>query len=188
VKGLPVSIYRIGPVVGDAVSGISAHHDFVWLLLKSCVQLGAAPRSDWNLHLTPVDFAVNIMSAKILEAFSGKTMHLFNPARVTLDDLIESARRFGFDITPMLPVDWVELVREIGTGVGFSPYATFRKEFIDEFTSGSPHFPELDHAELDRLLQRTEIKPVSMDAARLDFYFGYLLDSGFIEAQSLLLD
>lgn len=187
-RGLPVTIYRIGPVVGDAVSGISAHHDFVWLLLKSCVQLGAAPSRDWNLHLTPVDFAADIMSARILEPCSGKTMHLFNPSRVTLDDLVESARRFGFDITPMLPGEWVELVREIGSGVGFSPYATFRKEFIDEFTSGSPHFPELDHAELDRLLRRTEITPVGMDAARLDFYFGYLLDSGFVEAPSLFTE
>jgi len=180
-RGLPVTTYRLGPLVGDRASGISAHHDFVWLLLKSCVQLGLAPQSDWNLHLTPVDFASSVMRAKILEPSSGKTMHLFNLSWATMDDLVESARRHRFEIDPMPPGDWVELVRDIGNRVRFSPYAIFRKEFIDGMTSDSGSLPALDHAELDRILEREDIPTVAMDAARLDFYFRFLLDSGFIE-------
>jgi hypothetical protein len=82
----------------------------------------------------------------------------------------------------MDPANWIELVRHVGNEVRFSAYTVFRKEFLETITSVEQSIPELDYCEIAQLLDREKIAAVPMDSARLDFYFRFLLDSGFIEA------
>ncbi|CAH0520661.1 unnamed protein product [Peronospora belbahrii] len=83
-RGLPVSILRPGNMVPSSVAGEWNTSDFIYLLLKGCVSLGAVPdRSDWYFDMTPVDYAaraiVHFAACRPVEAL-GQTLHIQNPS------------------------------------------------------------------------------------------------------------
>lgn len=43
-RGVPATIIRPGYIVGDSVSGVTNTDDFIWRLVKGCIQLGKVPR------------------------------------------------------------------------------------------------------------------------------------------------
>ena len=49
--GLPVSIHRPGRIVGDMSTGACALGDFMFSVMRGCVQLGAYPKYD-NIFTT----------------------------------------------------------------------------------------------------------------------------------------
>lgn len=85
-RGLPVSILRPGNMAPSSISGEWNTSDFIYLLLKGCVALGAVPVSgdvDWRFDMTPVDFAARaIVQLAVVHPKDalGLTLHIQNSA------------------------------------------------------------------------------------------------------------
>ncbi|KAK7495228.1 hypothetical protein BaRGS_00013410, partial [Batillaria attramentaria] len=86
-RGLPVCIYRLGNLGGDRVNAAWNPQDFTLLLLAASAKYGCAPDVDWNVEMTPVDFAAHVIVQLVQHPDSaiGKTLHIINdkplPAR-----------------------------------------------------------------------------------------------------------
>ncbi|HVK21818.1 MAG TPA: amino acid adenylation domain-containing protein [Actinokineospora sp.] len=109
-RGLPVTVHRVARVCGDQRTGACQADDFLWRVLKGCVQAQAAPVDTGLLFdLVPADH----VAASIVDlARRGATgvHHIANPVLTDFDTLVGDLRAAGY---PLLDVDrekWVDLV------------------------------------------------------------------------------
>jgi L-aminoadipate-semialdehyde dehydrogenase len=58
-RGVPATIVRPGYIVGDSHRGVTNTDDFIWRLIKGCIQLGQAPRISNIVNMCSVDYVAN---------------------------------------------------------------------------------------------------------------------------------
>jgi L-aminoadipate-semialdehyde dehydrogenase len=58
-RGVPCTIIRPGYIVGDSVRGVTNTDDFIWRLIKGCVQLSQAPRIANVVNMCSVDYVAD---------------------------------------------------------------------------------------------------------------------------------
>ena len=80
-------VLRAGNLGGDRMNAAWNRQDFTLLLLAACAKYGTAPDTDWEVEMTPVDFAAQVIVKLVQQPDSaiGKTLHIINdkplPAR-----------------------------------------------------------------------------------------------------------
>jgi thioester reductase-like protein/amino acid adenylation domain-containing protein len=98
-RGLPISIYRPGNITGHSKNGICNTNDFIWRMLKACIQIGIAPDLDITLDMTPVDYVSRAIVYLSLQRESfGKAFHLVNSRPIHWHILVNKIRNFGYPI------------------------------------------------------------------------------------------
>jgi amino acid adenylation domain-containing protein/thioester reductase-like protein len=98
-RGIPVSIYRLGMIVGHSQTGISKTDDLVGRLIKGFIQMGSAPDLELKMNLTPVDYvSQGIIHLSKQKESLGKVFHLVNPHVITLKQLVDYIRSLGYPI------------------------------------------------------------------------------------------
>ena len=58
-RGVPATILRPGYIVGDSARGVTNTDDFIWRLIKGCIQLGQAPRISNVVNMCSVDYVAD---------------------------------------------------------------------------------------------------------------------------------
>ncbi|WP_079184631.1 non-ribosomal peptide synthetase [Streptomyces uncialis] len=96
-RGVPVTVYRIGRIGPDSVSGACRTDDFFWLQIKSFLQLGLAPEVPGPpVDLLPADVvadAVVLLSGA--EAAFNRTVHVFHPVGMGWDSVFAALESLG---------------------------------------------------------------------------------------------
>ena len=79
-RGLPVTIYRLGRIAGHTQTGACQTNDFLWRMIKACIQIRRMPALDMMMDITPVDYiskAVVYLSQQ--KESLGTNFHVLNP-------------------------------------------------------------------------------------------------------------
>ena len=109
VKGIDINIFRPGNITGDSRDGICPpEKNHALLLMKGCIQMGAAP--DWkrSVEMTPVDTLANAIIELAKSSHGVNVYNMNNPHEITWREYIDIIRTSGFDID-LLPVNiWKE--------------------------------------------------------------------------------
>jgi len=110
--GLPVTIHRPSRIVGHSVSGACQTDDYLWRVVKGCVQLGRYPQDLRSLvDLIPVDYVSGALVALAARPESiGRTFHLVNPEPLETRRVLEYVRDFGYDLEGCPSAAWLALV------------------------------------------------------------------------------
>jgi thioester reductase-like protein len=106
-RGLPVTVYRPGLINASGKTGAYTTQDFAARLLKSWVDLGAAPVMDRELFLTPVDYvsrAIVYLSRR--PDAVGATFHLVTPHPLTITALCDLVRQAGYPLETVSFEEW----------------------------------------------------------------------------------
>jgi amino acid adenylation domain-containing protein/thioester reductase-like protein/non-ribosomal peptide synthase protein (TIGR01720 family) len=118
-RGLPVAIYRMGRVGWDSRTGAWAETDFVYRMIRSCLQLGSAPELDRLIPITPVDY----VAAALVEL-----------------SLKPGSRGGAFHLTAPKPVEWNRIVGWM-TARGYRlrriPFGAWQEELMASLRGGS---------------------------------------------------
>ncbi|MEM9174224.1 MAG: thioester reductase domain-containing protein [Myxococcota bacterium] len=113
-QGLPVTVYRPGPVSGDRRSGAFNRDDFLYRLMSGYVRSGLAPDGETSLDILPVDFVAEAIAALSKDpASQGQTFHLLHPEPVSSEILFEVCREAGHPIERVPYATWFEHLTEI---------------------------------------------------------------------------
>ena len=184
-RGLPVCIFRPGTITGHSQTGDVNLTDYLWLQIKSCLQLGAIPDTPAPLHMTPVDFVSRAMVALALQPASrGKAFHLANPSSITMPRLARWLRSIGYRVRSVSFDTWrARLMRD------------FERSTENALYPLAPLMTEGDGAEQRFLLSLRFDSRATFDALRdmaiacppvddtlLHTYVAYLQRVGFIDA------
>lgn len=112
-RGIPVTIHRIGLIVGDSINGCSNEDDFVARILIGSVQAGYGPDIKSAMDMTPVDYVARAIVYLAQQPDSlGKVFHLLNPQASSWSDIMETVMELGYPLRK-LPFDaWVEAIED----------------------------------------------------------------------------
>ncbi|MNO39695.1 Phthiocerol/phenolphthiocerol synthesis polyketide synthase type I PpsE [compost metagenome] len=185
--GLPVSIFRSAYVTGSSLNGISNINDFVFRMVKGCIQIGAAPYTDLYVNVTPVDFvARSIVLLSRQRDVCQPVYHITNPETETWLSLLEWIQSYGY-VFDLIPVnDWNNKLEQAIRESKDNALTPFLFYFAPE---KEPHTPgqeipvqgkiyDMQNTE-ERLTANSIVCP-KVDASLLTRYFDYLVDCGFL--------
>ncbi|MFD8913598.1 thioester reductase domain-containing protein [Streptomyces sp. NPDC059575] len=111
-RGLPVSVYRVDLIAGDAETGACQARDFVWLSLKGMLQAGAVPGDiPVTFRLMPVSYtSAAILHLSRQDANSGRTFHVCSHDGLTLGEMVRELRATGYPLPERDLDTWRDLV------------------------------------------------------------------------------
>lgn len=110
-RGIPVTIHRIGLIVGDSQTGVSNVDDFVARILIGSIQAGDAPDIRNAMDMTPVDFVSKAMVYLSRRTESrGNVFHLLNPNPVHWGNIFDHVIEAGYPLTLHTFENWVQAV------------------------------------------------------------------------------
>lgn len=166
-RNIPVSIIRPGYILGSTQSGVTNADDFLWRLMKGCIEIGSLPIIHNTVNACPVDYVadscVNVM-AKSHQSVEKLVYHVWNNQHVRFVDFFQALVNFGFEKT----VSSDDAEQELNRQLAFIPYLEWRDELMKYTVSSADHalYPLL-HFVLGDL--PTSTKSPSLDNSNLEW-------------------
>ena len=118
-RGLPATIVRPSLIVGDAATGAANTGDLVAVLLKGCIEMGAAPDLDWVFDAVPVDVVARAVVRAARQPVVGlQTYHLAHPRPRHWRECVPWTNLFGYPVVLEPYHIWIERLRECSTRPG----------------------------------------------------------------------
>ncbi|MNJ57586.1 Linear gramicidin synthase subunit D [compost metagenome] len=106
---MPVTVYRVGNLSCDSKSGNFQRNidsNAFYRMLKAMLLLRRAPRVEWQVDITPIDYAGEAVAALALQDQAvGRMFHICNPVQISYEDMIGKFREYGYYISMM---EWAE--------------------------------------------------------------------------------
>jgi len=184
-RGLPVTIYRLGQVVGHSVSGVAQTADFVAHFLEGCVQAGRTLRSDAAIDLVPVDYVaqaiVAIASRRTGEV--GAVYHIVNPHPARWSAVVDILRELGYPLAELSFADFHgALVAESRTGRdnALAPYLAM----MEEVREAMMRIPRFDCARTSAALEGSGLACRPIDADLVRTLVAFYLEKGVLPASA----
>ncbi|WP_333735926.1 non-ribosomal peptide synthetase [Streptomyces sp. IBSBF 2806] len=171
-RGMPVTVYRIGRISGDSVTGACQADDFLWRQIKSFIELGSAPPAEeLTTDLLPVDFVGRAVAALSREpSADGATYHLFHPRGSDFTPVHAAVRDCGHPLDTVPAEEWLTRLEESARRPGGNALAAavplFREGALElgENTYGNERttrlldrlglrWPDIDRRSLARMIR-----------------------------------
>ncbi|MBK8024653.1 MAG: thioester reductase domain-containing protein [Chloroflexi bacterium] len=112
-RGIPVTIHRIGLIVGDSKNGRSNEDDFVARILIGCIQAGYGPDIKNAMDMTPVDYAAkSIVYLSRRQESLGQIFHILNPDPITWSNIMDTVIEAGYPVDKRPFNEWVDAIEE----------------------------------------------------------------------------
>lgn len=187
-RGLPVAIYRPGRITGDSRTGAANTADFLHVMLTGCLKLGAVPKFDDPIDMTPIDYVGRAIAGLVTRPQSlGKAFHLVNEKPLTMAGLAEYLNKNGFALEQLPFLDWY---RKVVNEAAREPSAELEtlKEMFASHDGGMPTEadfkfstmqPRFDDRNVRQVLAGTGIACPPVDDKLLNTYVQFLLAHGF---------
>jgi thioester reductase-like protein len=182
-RGIPVTIHRIGLIVGDSHHGCSNEDDFVARILIGSIQAGFGPDIQNQMDMTPVDFVARAIVYLAQQQDSlGRVFHLLNPQPITWSGIMDSVIQTGYPLEK-LPFDaWVDAIEEHGNSTSnpLQPLLPFlHLDFAARMFGISPaDYHALGTQATQRALDGSGICCSSVDTTLLRTYIQRFVDTG----------
>ncbi|OXY92785.1 non-ribosomal peptide synthetase [Streptomyces diastatochromogenes] len=104
-RGLPVTVHRLGRVVGPAGTGYVNARDFLWSVLRAGIPAGIVPELFEDEIWTPVDYVARSVVHLSLDGAGPVFNHAAVP-RVRLSDLYDWVEEYGYPVRRMPLAQW----------------------------------------------------------------------------------
>lgn len=191
-RGLPVRVFRCGLLMGHSRTGATNLRDFPSMLIKGCIELGAAYQLDKKDNFIPVDTAAEaIVHIAGRPEDLGKAIHVVNPHNIELQHLWELVRLCGYPLEVIPYPVWVERLLSSPTLEESSLYPVLSL-FIEKVPSAGRSVIELfegqpifDPANLLRGIQGSSVDCPEVDHRLVQTWMSYFRKVGFISPPSL---
>ncbi|MDZ8068512.1 MAG: thioester reductase domain-containing protein [Nostoc sp. DedQUE08] len=192
-RGIPTTIYRPGNLGGHSQNGIGNTNDFIWRMIKSCIQLGIAPDLDTLIDITPVNYASSaiVYLSRQLDSLE-KTFHLVNPQPVNWNDIINWMIDFGYAIEKISYTQWqTKLIQNINMTDNNALYPLASLFFGTVNMSETEIFAQIQRPQLgcQTTLQSLTGSSITCPTVNVDLliaYFSHFIDSGFINPPTVI--
>ena len=187
-RGLRTAVYRPGDITGTLSTGIWKLEDLISRSMVGCVQLGAAPHVEVNLHLTPVDYVADaLVHISFCEECCGHAFNLLNHRLMPLQQMVAMMNKAGYPLQLLPYDDWCERLTAASSDENvlrilsclFTDRRTAGEDMISRFGA---HQARFSTENTDRLLSGSGISCPPVNAALLQSYLRYYIKSGYLPA------
>ncbi|GMK57641.1 hypothetical protein CspeluHIS016_0404750 [Cutaneotrichosporon spelunceum] len=105
-RGLSGWTLRPGYVLGDTKSAVTNTDDFLWRMVKGCLQLGLTPDINNTINMCPVDHVALLASLSTQSADGFKVMHVTGHPRMRFNDFLGALATYGYPVERIEYVQW----------------------------------------------------------------------------------
>ncbi|MFJ1609450.1 amino acid adenylation domain-containing protein [Streptomyces sp. NPDC088253] len=179
-RGLPVTVHRLGRIVGPYATGYVNERDFLWSVLRAGVPAGIVPDLFEEETWTPVDHVARaLVHLSLGQRPPGATV--FNHAAaglVRLDDVYDWLEEYGYPLRRMPLAQWrAELPRPFGgsgdSGVAATTLAFFESWDADTDDATGPDL-RLGRVRADNVVNGLRGSGITCPPVDRDLAFRYL--------------
>ncbi|MFC7862562.1 amino acid adenylation domain-containing protein [Streptomyces murinus] len=174
-RGLPVTVHRLGRVLGPARTGYVNERDFLWSVLRAGVPAGIVPELFEDEVWTPVDFVARSLVHLCLRRDEG-TAGVFNHAtlsRVRLADVYDWVRAYGYPVRVLPLANWRERLPRSADAAA-TTLAFFDSAEDGSDGQGGATDLRLGHVRADRVRAGLAGSGITCPSVDRDLFFRYL--------------
>ncbi|RKJ47848.1 amino acid adenylation domain-containing protein [bacterium 1XD42-8] len=167
---LEYKIFRLGRVGGAAKSGAMQSNDFIWKLVKLCLELKLYPQVNMEIRFIPVDSVAKYIADIRNIKDKSSIYHVCNKDSLTNKQMFNLLRDMGFEIVLTSLENWLDAVKEkakesIINGEYMVVYDLLKN------TKNLEEIPrEYDATNFERTLEELGMKCPSMDSNLMKKY------------------
>ncbi|KAH9990943.1 L-aminoadipate-semialdehyde dehydrogenase large subunit [Russula compacta] len=159
-RGLCGYIVRPGYIVGDAETAVTNTDDFIWRLMKGCIQLGRVPDINNTINMVPVDHVAFCITTAALSPHPdpGLTvLHVRARPLPTYNSIFSSLSRYGFEAERCEYLVWRRKLEQHVMEVQDNALFPLLHFVLDDLPT-STKSPDLDDLNMRTLLRGCEDK------------------------------
>ncbi|KAF8157006.1 alpha-aminoadipate reductase Lys1p [Crassisporium funariophilum] len=187
-RGLRGHIVRPGYVVGDSHTAVTNTDDFIWRMVKGCVQLGLVPDINNTINMVPVDhvaLCTSLAAVSPLRDAPMSVLHVTARPLPTFNGMLSSLIQYGFPTEPCEYVVWRRRLEQHVMEVQDNALFPLLHFVLDDLPT-STKAPELDDANTAALLRQEGANLTStVDDTLMGLYLAWLVGAGFLPSPSL---
>ncbi|MGW4347588.1 amino acid adenylation domain-containing protein [Streptomyces sp. NPDC004690] len=188
-RGVPVSIYRPGLILGHTATGATQAEDYLVVSFRGFAAMGIVPEYPRILDAVPVDYVADATVHISLQPDAiDDFYHLFNPAPVSIRKFCDWIRTFGYDFDIVPFEDARERALEVPPGHPlYSMVPLIRDAEADPQESLDPRLihlvqPEVECRNTLRALRGSDVVCPPADEKQAHLVLQYLIDQGHLES------
>ncbi|KAN0127247.1 alpha-aminoadipate reductase [Lactarius tabidus] len=187
-RGLNGYIIRPGYIVGDTGTAVTNTDDFIWRLVKGCVQLKLVPDINNTINMVPVDhvaFCITQAAVSPPPGLGMTVLHMQARPLPTYNFIFSSLTRYGFQVERCEYLIWRrELERHVMEVQDNALYPLLH--FVLDDLPTSTKSPHLDDSNMRTLLRGHEVKgDQTVSDQSVAKYLSWLVLAGFLPKPSL---
>ncbi|KZP25738.1 alpha-aminoadipate reductase Lys1p [Athelia psychrophila] len=187
-RGLRGHIIRPGYVVGDSTTAVTNTDDFIWRMVKGCVQLGLVPDINNTINMVPVNHVAKCTALAAISPLpdaSLTVMHITARPLPTFNDLLSPLRQYGFPTTQCEYLVWRRKLEQHVMEVQDNALFPLLHFVLDDLPT-STKAPELDDTNTAALLAAHGQSTSSTVSSELvGLYLAWLVAAGFLPSPSI---
>ncbi|KAK1218376.1 large subunit of alpha-aminoadipate reductase [Marasmius sp. AFHP31] len=187
-RGLRGHILRPGYVVGDSRTAVTNTDDFIWRLVKGCIQLGLIPNINNTINMVPVDHVALTTSLAAVSPLLSKhdfssVLHMVARPLPTFNSMLQTLSKYGFKTTRTEYVAWRGKLEEHVMQVQDNALYPLLHFVLDDLPT-STKAPDLDDRNTRELLERAGVEKEGLngtvDEGVMGRYLSWLVRAGFL--------
>lgn len=185
-RGMRGAIIRPAYILGDTQTGVSNTDDFLWRLVKGCIQIGSIPDIQNTINVLPVDHVARCTVLASLEDQDPlKVYHLTARPLPRFNSFLDTLTHYGYQVERQDYLTWrVRLEQSIMKNDPEDNALFPLLHFVLSDLPSSTKSAELDDRNLSRLLRKDGGKDqVSIGLNELATYLAWLVQVGFLPSQ-----
>ncbi|KAG0248865.1 large subunit of alpha-aminoadipate reductase, partial [Mortierella polycephala] len=197
-NGLPATIIRPGYVLGHTGTGVTNTDDFIWRLIKGCIELGLVPNMNNAVNLCPVDYVAQCVASVATTPGSEKEMvyHVTHPIAppFRFNDFFQLLIKFGYEVQSTEYIAWRTALMEYTLKSQDSALYPLLHLVMDDLPT-STKSPELSDAHTQAIAIRGQgpnsdaksqfTATPRMDTEQIGVYLAYMVKVGFLDHPTL---
>ncbi|KAJ8480756.1 hypothetical protein ONZ45_g15549 [Pleurotus djamor] len=187
-RGLSGHIVRPGYVVGDSKSAVTNTDDFIWRMVKGCIQLGLVPDINNTVNMVPVDHVALCTALAAISPLPNarqSVLHITARPTPTFNDILSSLHLYGFPTEQCEYVVWRRKLEQHVMEVQDNALFPLLHFVLDDLPT-STKAPELDDTNTTALLQaHTSTFNMTVSDELMGKYLAWLIAADFLPAPSL---
>jgi thioester reductase-like protein len=185
-RGMPVTIHRIGLIVGHSRSGAANIDDFAARMIIGCIKAGYAPDVTAFMDMTPVNYVSKAMVKLALRQESmGKVFHLLNPHPIHWGEVFDIIAKAGYPLQKLSYDEWITTLEQHKNldGNPLQPLVPFfRIDFAQRMLGmSSSYFEALGTKSTLDAVATTGLECPPVDEIMINIFLSEYLRSGGLE-------
>jgi L-2-aminoadipate reductase len=161
--------------------------DFIWRLVKGCIQLGQVPDINNTVNMVPVDHVARgtaIAAIAPLPTPGMTVLHVTARPLPTFNDILSSLARYGYGTVPCEYIVWRRKLEQHVMEIQDNALFPLLHFVLDDLPT-STKAPELNDVNMVALLKQQADQPnMTVSGELMGKYIAWLVDADFLPAPS----
>ncbi len=183
---IPLTIYRLGRIVGDSRTGYFPPEDLLAQIFKTCIETAQAPSINFPLQMIPVDLAAKAITHLSLNGENlGRIFHVVDPHPLLFPEMISWVRDLGYPLQTVEGTAWLNRFLETSPETPLAAYFPLLKDkdILQEWKNR----PRYRCEKTQKVLPEDLTKAMIMDRKLIRKYLKYMIDHGYLASPEQMI-